>query len=246
VDGVIDIRSSLPKIQEEAALIPNLSLVIVDTQAAYFLGDEGNSNEQQGWFARLLRRLSRLPGKPTVLVNCHPVKNAAQDNLIPMGGSAFLNEVDANLTLWAEDKTCTLGPHPDKWRGVSFESLAFELRTVTCDRLKDSKGRPIPSIIAVPITEGGAERRAAVAEEDENIVMRLIHVDKHASFTTIARNASWFWPDGSPAKSKVQKIVERLKTSKLIYKFRGSKYRLTKKGCRAIGVKFEGEEDGSE
>jgi len=33
------------------------------------------------------------------LVNCHPVKNASRDNLLPMGGSAFLNEVDGNLTL---------------------------------------------------------------------------------------------------------------------------------------------------
>jgi len=39
--------------------------------------------------------LTFLPGKPAVLVNCHPVKNASRDNPLPMGGSAFSNEVTA-------------------------------------------------------------------------------------------------------------------------------------------------------
>ena len=108
VDGVIDIAASMPAIRAEAAKIPNLSVVIVDTAAAYFMGEEGNSNEQQKWFARLLRELIKLPGKPAVVVNCHPVKNATQDNLVPMGGSAFLNEVDGNLLpSEPDDQVCT-------------------------------------------------------------------------------------------------------------------------------------------
>ena len=243
VDGVINIQTSLAQLRAEAEKVPNLSLIMVDTQAAYFLGDEGNSNEQQGWFARLLRELIKLPGRPTVLVNCHPTKNATQDNLVPMGGSAFINEVDANLTLWADDKTCTLGPHPDKWRGVTFEGVAFELRTVVCERLKDTKGRPMPSVIAVPITEAGAERRAAVAEEDEKTVLRLLHSEKNASLATIARRATWFWPDGSPAKNKVQRMVDKMVKGKLLYRVHGGKYRLTKAGCKVIDVKFERQDD---
>jgi hypothetical protein len=246
VDGVININTSLAQIRLEAAKVPALSLIIVDTQAAYFPGDEGNSNEQQGWFARLLRELISLPGKPTVLVNCHPVKNAAQDNLIPMGGSAFLNEVDANLTLWAEDKTCELGPHPDKWRGVTFESMSFELRVVTSDRLKDTKGRHIPSVIAVPITEAGAERRAAVGDEDEKTVLRYMHANKNASFTVIARAVGFVLPDGEPAKAKVQRIIKRLSDSKFVYKYHKSKYRLTKKGCKLIGVKWKDADEDEE
>jgi hypothetical protein len=246
VDGVIDINANMVRIQEEAEKVVNLSLVIVDTQAAYFLGDEGNSNEQQGWFARLLRRMIKLPGKPLVLVNCHPVKNASQDNLIPMGGSAFLNEVDANLTLWADDKTCTLGPHQDKWRGVSFESVSFELRMVFCDALKDTKGRSMPSVIAVPITEQGAERRAAVADEDEKTVLRIMHASRNISFATIARNVAWFQLNGEPAKSKVVRVVTRLLESKSIYKFLRNEYRLTKKGCKRIGVRHESECDDDE
>jgi hypothetical protein len=239
IDGVIDISAEMGRIEAEAARIRDLSLVIIDTDQAYFLGDEGNSNEQRKWFAKVLRRLLRLPGNPAALVNCHPTKNATQDNLVPIGGSSFLNEVDGNITCWTEDRTCTVKPHGSKWRGVAFEALSFELRTITCDRLRDTKGRHIPSVMAFPITEEGAQRRAAVAEEDEKIVLRLLHAERDASFATVARNASWFWPDGQPSKSRVQKICDRLYKSKILYRLHNGKYRLTKSGCRLIGVKWE-------
>lgn len=243
IDGVVDIAACMSRIEAEAALIPNLSLVIIDTDQAYFLGDEGNSNEQRKAFAQLLRRLLKLPGNPAALVNCHPTKNATQDNLVPMGGSSFLNEVDGNITCWTDDRTCTIRPHGSKWRGVAFESMAFELKTITADALKDTKGRHISSVIAVPITEAGAERRAAVAEADEDTVLRLIEASKNISLTMIAKRAGFLWPDGSPAKSKAQRVIERLKRSKMIYNYRGSTYKLTKKGCKAIGVKWRSGED---
>ena len=243
VDGVIDIAVSMPKILEEATKIGDLALIVVDTATAYFRGDDSNSNAQQGLFAQLLRRLIALPGNPAVLVNCHPVKNATADNLIPLGGSNFINEVDGNLTLWSEEKTCALNPHGAKWRGSPFEQLEFELRTATSDTVKDSKGRCMPSVVAVPITEAGAERRLQTAEADEDTVLKLIHGYKNSSFTELAKLAMFTLPDGRPYKSKVQRIVERLKASKLVFKYRGSKYRLTKKGCKIAGVKWEKDDD---
>ena len=86
IDGVINIEDSFGRIRREAESIPDLAFVIVDTAAAYFPGDDSNSNTQQGEFARLLRKLTiDLPTKPAVLVCCHPVKNAAKDNLAPDG-----------------------------------------------------------------------------------------------------------------------------------------------------------------
>ena len=249
IDGVLDINVNIQRIREEAAKIHNLSLIIIDTKQAYFTGDEGNSNEQQMAFARMARRLiNELPTHPAVIILCHPVKNATQDNLTPMGGSAFLNEIDANLTLWAEDKVCTLSPHQDKWRGVSFEALAFDLRVATSEAMKDTKGRHIPSVIADPITEQVAERRGVVAEEDDKTVLRLVDLHKGAiSIAGIAQAAGWFHPNnGGVAKSKAQRVIERLKGSKFIYRFHGSKYRLTKKGAKLIGVKFESGDDADE
>jgi hypothetical protein len=153
VAGVVDIEASMPVICTEAESIPDLVLVIVDTAAAYFNGDDTNSNSQQGAYARLLRQLSFLPGKPAVLVNCHPVKNAQKDNLLPMGGSAFLNEVDGNLTLWANSEKQTTLHWQGKFRGPEFEPLTFEMKTVTSDRVHDANGELMPSVVAEPVSD---------------------------------------------------------------------------------------------
>ena len=61
----------------------------------------------------------------------------------------------------------------------------------------------------------------------------------------LARQAGFLLADGKPHKSKVHRVIERLKSGKLVYKYRGSKYRLTKKGCKVTGVKWEKDEDES-
>ena len=109
VAGVINIAAKMPEIKAEAEAINDLVLVVVDTGAAYFPGDESNPT---------LSRVTFLPGKPAVLVNCHPINNAPpRDNLLPMGGSAFLNEVDGNLTLWATAERQTTLHWLGKFRG---------------------------------------------------------------------------------------------------------------------------------
>ena len=128
IAGVVNLRARMPQIRAEAETIDDLVLVIVDTAAAYFPGDETNNNTQQGAYARVLRELTTLPGKPAVIVNCHPIKNAARDNLLPMGGSAFVNEVDGNLTLWANTEKQTSLHWQGKFRGPEFEPMSFELR----------------------------------------------------------------------------------------------------------------------
>ena len=65
-----------------------------------------------------------------------------------------------------------------------------------------------------------------------------MHVEKNASMATIARRAGWFWPDGTPAKNKVQRMVDKLVKGKLMFRVHGGKYRLTKAGCKVIEVKF--------
>jgi len=67
VAGVINIAAKMPEIKAEAEAINDLVLVVVDTGAAYFPGDESNPT---------LSRVTFLPGKPAVLVNCHPINNA--------------------------------------------------------------------------------------------------------------------------------------------------------------------------
>ena len=235
VAGVIDIARQWPAIEAAAAEIEDLVLVLVDTAAAYFPGDETNSNSQQGAYARLLRRLTFLPGKPAALVNCHPIKNATQDNLLPMGGSAFLNEVDGNLTLWADAEKQVSMHWLGKFRGPEFEPMAFELKISESDRVHDAEGRLMPSVIAVPIAEATLEEGRQKLETDENRVLRVLADSPHSSFTHIAVRAG-FDVDGRPSKSKVQRVMAILVQYKFVVKHRSGKYRITDKGKKEIGI----------
>jgi hypothetical protein len=234
IDGVINLGNQMPAIQAEAAAIDDLMLVVVDTAAAYFPGDETNSNSQQAAYARLLRQLTMLRGKPTVLVNCHPIKNAAKDNLLPAGGGAFLNEVDGNLTLWADDKQVTLH-WQGKFRGPEFEPLPFELVKAETPRVVDAKGRPMPSVVAVPIADTALEAGERKREEEENRVLWVLADNPRASFMRIAQKCD-FIIDGREQKAKVQRIVARLFADKLVAKHRG-RYRLTALGRKELGLK---------
>jgi hypothetical protein len=147
IAGVVDIAAELPRIREETQGL-DLRLVIVDTAAAYFKGDDGNSNAQQGAYARLLRELTFLSGKPAVVVPSHPVKNASKENLLPVGGGAFLNEVDGNLTLWSDAEGQTTLSWQGKFRGPEFNPLTFKLETKHADAVIDEEGRLMPSVVA--------------------------------------------------------------------------------------------------
>jgi hypothetical protein len=240
IDGVVDVAASLPRIQAEAATIPDLRLVIVDTAAAYFNGDDTNNNSQQGAYARLLRQLTFLPGKPTVLVNCHPVKNAARDNLLPMGGSAFLNEIDGNLTLWANADRQTTLHWLGKFRGPEFEPITFEMETVASDLVKDAKGRRMPSVVAKPVSEIKLQFAEAKTEREEVTLLNFIAGNKNASVADLAIKCNFISAAGNPQKSKVFAMCARLVEDKLLEK-RGQKYRITNKGKKEIN--WDGEND---
>ena len=97
IPGVFKISEMMDRIRSEITDIGDIALIIVDTSAAYFEGDNENDNKQQGEHARRFRHLTTMPGGPCVLVACHPPKNAGDDNLLPRGGGAFIAEMDGNL-----------------------------------------------------------------------------------------------------------------------------------------------------
>jgi hypothetical protein len=148
------ISENIDRLKKEAAAIGSFDLVVVDTCAAYFEGDDDNHNVQMGNHARTLRELTTLPGGPCVLIPSHPSKGASNDNLVPRGGSAFLFEVDGNLVCKKTESIIDLHHHA-KFRGPEFEPISFELVALTSERLKDSKGRLAHTVMARPITGGG-------------------------------------------------------------------------------------------
>jgi RecA-family ATPase len=86
--GVFQISEMEQHIRQEVEKLGGVSLVVIDTSAAYFEGDDENNNTQAGNYARMQRKLVKLSGGPTILALCHPVKNAADDNLLRAGAVA--------------------------------------------------------------------------------------------------------------------------------------------------------------
>lgn len=237
VAGVINIEESLPVIRAEAEAIPDLMLVIVDTAAAYFRGDDGNSNAQAGAYARVLRALTFLPGKPAVLVNSHPVKNAGRDNLLPVGGGAFLNEVDGNLTLWSEGERETTLHWQGKFRGPEFEPISFKLDIATAEAVADEAGVLLPSVVARPISDVEAEASAMDRETDARILLAIIANNAPLAVAMLAKKAGWETPDGKPLKSKVHRLIMKLRDHKLVdMDGLSQKWRATSSGRKAIGM----------
>lgn len=206
VPGVFKFSEIGQRIRHEMAG-HELALVVVDTSAAYFEADDENSNVQVGAHAWRLRQLIQMQGGPVVLVCCHPAKAATDENLLPGGGGVFLAEVDGNLVCKKDDSTVQLYTH-GKFRGPDFAPLSFLLRTVTHERLKDAKGRLIPTVVAEALSEEGLRDISARNRDDENQVLQSI-AKKPQSHTARPRNRTWLvnakWrsvPGPSPAGRK--------------------------------------------
>jgi hypothetical protein len=210
--------------------IGGVTLVIVDTSAAYFEGDDENNNTQAGKHARLLRRLTTVSGAPTVLVACHPTKAASNDSLLPRGGGAFLNEMDGNLACQKHDAIIDVTTQ-GKFRGAEFEPLTFRLVSLTCPALVDSKGRQIPTVLAEPAGEAVRERVKEEARKDEDSILVVMLKTPGGSIASMATALGWFNTTGKPAKSRVYRAIEKLRAAKLVTKGRGDdSYVLTAAG----------------
>jgi hypothetical protein len=217
-----------PRIREEVQRIGGVALIIVDTSAAYFEGDEENGNVQAGTHARMMRSLVNLPGEPCVLVMCHPVKNATQDNLLPRGGGAFLAEVDGNLTCWKTDSLVNLH-WQGKFRGPDFAPISFQLETVTSSHLRDTKGRHSPSVIGRALSDFEKSQAEAGSRDDEDALLLAIAEHARASYAGLAVALGWISSKGEN-KAKVKRCADRLKADKLVKPDRRGTLCLTEKG----------------
>jgi hypothetical protein len=232
--GVFKLSEIGARIVAEVEKIGPVALVVIDTSAAYYEGSDENDNVQMGSHARNMRNLlARLPGRPCGLICCHPIKNAAADNLLPRGGGAFIAEVDGNLTAMKSDSLVTLH-WQGKFRGPDFAPIPFTLKTVTTAKLKDSKDRLIPTVIAESLTEQEQHAAEASSHNDEDTVLiALLNSETGIlSMMAVADACKWLTRSGSPNKSRVQRAADRLKKSKLVVSDRDG-LNLTAKGKKA-------------
>jgi hypothetical protein len=228
VPGVFKLSEIKARITAEIEKIGQVSLVIVDTSAAFNEGSDENDNVQMGLHARRMRELVKLPGGPCVVVACHPVKNATADALLPRGGGAFVAEVDGNLTASKTGSAVTLH-WQGKFRGPDFAPIAFQLSPATSERLRDSKGRNIPTVIARPTSQRERIEAGLNIRTDEADLLIAIAENNGASFAGLATALGWVSPKGVN-KAKVSRYVERLKAGKLVNSDRRGAVSLTEKG----------------
>ncbi len=194
------------------------AMVLVDTSISYYSGDDEDDNLQARTHAWHLRALAELPGRPAIVANCHPTKNADRENLLPRGGGAFLNEIDTNLTVWAEGETAHLHWHRKK-RGPDFDPIPFEFHGKSIDE----HGRKVPTVVAEFITEHrDAELRMKRRQTDDRLLYEMLH---HPD----AGYRGWAEACQLSGPSQVKRVMDRLKEDKLVEKYRNV-MRLTKTG----------------
>lgn len=228
-------------VQDIVDLGVDFALIIGDTSASFFPGDDENDNVQAGSYARRWRTLSNAPGEPAVMPLCHPIKNAARDNLLPRGGGAFLNELDANLTLWSPEigELTTLHWH-GKIRGPDFTPLDFRLLQVPTGH-QDDKGRDVVTIVALPIAEDEAADRNRQAAANEDAVLKALYQHPDWSFPQIADDLGWLNPARQPERWRVARVVRSLADDKLVSQDRKrDPWVLTDKGKKALEKRYPG------
>ena len=233
--GVWDLKGSLTSLRERFADKP-LRLVVVDTLAAFFSGDNENDNAQQQAFATdVLRPLTELPGRPAVLVPAHPTKGAGKDSLTPKGGSSLLNAIDGNMSAWQSDGVVTVH-WQGKFRGAPWKPWHFELSEYQTDLLRDSKGRHMPTVTARAMLDSEISKATEQAEKVENQVLKLLN--DGLSVRDIAKDVV---ADGSRgvSKSRVDRVIHRLAEMRWITKM-GRKWKLTPQGAAALEQASDG------
>ncbi len=199
-ERVIELCSLIEKLE--------IALIIVDTDQAVSLSgaDSENDNGERMRHAKQLRQLTRCAPNPTVVDLCHPRKNALREDLVPRGGSAFLNEVDGNLRLWREGDMAELKSDPSKFRGAPVD-LTFRSEPVETDAIKDSKGRMIAIPFFRPIDDDEAEVAADDDWRDENLLVAVMASDATGTQAAWAKKCGWIAEDGAPQKYKVNRLL---------------------------------------
>jgi hypothetical protein len=227
-----------------------VDLIVVDTSIALFsTPDQPDAEENNAAHmykhALRLRSLGRTPGRPTVLVLCHPTKKPnGPEDLLPRGGGSFLNEMDGNLTLW------DIGNHVSelhwcaKFRGPGFECIAFRMDEKRLPSICDSKGRVLPTVVARHIPQEEIERMVEGFALADITLLGAMLAQPNGSLTIWARACNWVdrssGPnEGKPQKWKVQRALDRLLVEKLVSHI-NNKWAVTPKGEKLMKQQHPG------
>jgi hypothetical protein len=221
-----DLASNMQHLHNLAQEHGGFGLVVVDSSAAFFQGQDENSNTEMVRHALQMRRLTELAGRPAVVVICHPSKHAhGNEALMPRGGSAFLNELDANLTAWKEGEIVQLSWN--KVRGPGFDPISIKLEVYTFEQLETNLGSKVTSIVATPVDQRTSEDLQKAAEVDEDAILALMEVNQNLSLRQMAQRLNWVGRNNQEQLWRVVKAIKQLEADHLVRKYR-RKYVLVK------------------
>lgn len=208
--GHFQLSGFLDDLLTKARQIPDLQLVIIDSLQAFFEGENDNGNVEMMEAARRFRTLSEIESGPSVVVIAHPAgKRPDKSNIVPRGGSAFGNEFDGNLTVWAEPDGTQIFHHSEKFRGAPFDPLPFVMEDREFDHLKDHKGRHMRlkvSRMQMIIEQANAAQKSERREKDA-----IAAIEANPTITQRALSEAL-----GVSKSTADRVMQALKDEKLI------------------------------
>jgi hypothetical protein len=202
------------------------AVVVLDTDQALAGSEDENNNSERIGHAKRVRELSRASSRPCVIDLCHPPAGAGRATLRPRGGSSFLGEVDGNVGLWRDESSGLVELFKTgKFRGPDFEPLVFELREVPVAALRDSKGRAMVSVVAVPASAADDARLAQEGRTRLLAVLRSVSADPDASQRQRSESL------GLP-RTAVQRALQELVDGGALKRDIGGSHTVTEKGKR--------------
>jgi hypothetical protein len=249
VEGKLSISKLMKRIVAESEAVGGFVLIVVDSSAIYFEGDDENDSPQATEHSEMMRRLIKsIPGRPCLIMNCNPAKNASDDDLVPRGSSGLFGAVDGNFECPRVPGYATMRRHRYKFRGAEFDPLRFALSETTTEKVRDSDGEMIPVVVAKAVTAQAYDKQQTVRRSEERRVLDYLAKHPGASYAVIAEAFDWKRRDGETLKrTKVQKIVDKLEDDGLVTKTLG-KCKVSAKGKKALvsAPPDEGEDEGED
>jgi AAA domain len=238
IAGRFSLSEMYERVLAETAEHGPFAMVVIDSAASFYEGDDENQNTQIGRYAAVnLRAMTQVNGRPCVLVLCHPVKNFNIDCLQPRGGGAFVAELDSNLVLVPKSenpKVSELHWHV-KHRGVDFAPLPFKITAGTSEQLKDAKGRFIWTVTAALMTQEQAAAADNVSAERQDQLLVAMKNSPRASLVALARACGWAYATGEPNKTLAHRTMHDLQARKLV-KLEAGCWSLTRQGQTAAAT----------
>jgi hypothetical protein len=165
-----------------------------------------------------------------VVIATHPIKNAKDNELIPYGGGATLNEIDGNFAAWrVAGGYFALAPQ-GKLRGADFDPIHYRIELLSSPDIEDAEGRQVMTPVMLPVTETDVEEREDELAAQCAKLMQAMAADPSGSLTDLGAKLGL-------NKQTTLRRMWRLQKGRLVDNSAG-RWRLTPKGAKEVAKRM--------